>query len=232
MAEGEWESSAAEWIEWARTPGHDAYWYYRDQFFDSVVPSCGRRTLDVGCGEGRATRDLVVRGHRVVAVDTARSLVRAARDADSTSAYVEAGGAALPFAERSFNLVVAYNSLQVVDDMAATVREIARVLVPGGRVCAVIAHPVTDLGDFTDHGRLAVRADYFERRRVDDVVRQRGLTARLQGWTYSLEDYAIAFEHAGLLLETMREPKPSPDTGRFDRWRALPLFLFLRAVRY
>jgi SAM-dependent methyltransferase len=231
VGEGEWESSAADWIRWARSEGHDAYWYYRDQFFDGVVPPPRRRTLEVGCGEGRVARDLVARGHHVVAVDTALTLVRAARDEDSVSHYADAGGAALPFADSSFDLAVAYNSLQVVDDMARTVDEIGRVLVRGGRLCAVIAHPVTDLGDFVDNGRLAVRGDYFERRRVDDVVTQGGMTVRLQGWTYDLEDYAIALEHAGLLIETIREPRPSNDTDRYDRWRTVPLFMFLRAVK-
>jgi SAM-dependent methyltransferase len=231
MGAGEWESSAADWIRWARTPGHDAYWYYRDEFFDDILPEPSGRTLEVGCGEGRVARDLAARGHRVVGVDTAITLVRAARDEDARSHFVDATGSAIPFVNNSFDLVVAYNSLQVVDDMATTVDEIGRVLVTGGRLCAVIAHPVTDLGRFLDDGTLAIRADYFECRRVDDVVTQRGLTARLQGWTYSLEDYAVAFEHAGLLIESVREPRPAAGADHLARWRTVPLFLFLRAVK-
>jgi SAM-dependent methyltransferase len=231
VGEGEWESSAGDWVTWARSPGHDAHWYYRDAFFDAIVPEPSGRTLEVGCGEGRVARDLVARGHRVIALDTAITLLRAARDEDPHSAYLDATGSMLPFASNSFDLVVAYNSLQVVDDMARTVAEIARVLARHGRLCAVIAHPVTDLGDFVADGRLAIRGDYFERRRVDDIVTQRGLSARLQGWTYSLEDYGIACERAGLLIETMREPLPSRATDRFDRWRVVPLFLFLRAFK-
>src|SRR5262249_47544710 len=161
---------------------------------DTIVPPPAGRTLEVGCGEGRVARDLVARLHRVAAIDMAITLLQAARDEDPQSAYVDAGGAALPLADRSFDLVVAYNSPQGVAAMAATVTEIARVLLPGGRLCAVVAHPVTDLGDFVDDRRLAIRTDYFERRRVDDIVTQHGLTVRLRGWTYSLEDYAIAFE--------------------------------------
>ena len=44
--EGEWEPDADNWVRWARTPGHDAYWYYRDSFFDGVIPPAGRRTLE------------------------------------------------------------------------------------------------------------------------------------------------------------------------------------------
>jgi hypothetical protein len=31
-----WESKASNWIAWAREPGHDAYWYYRDAFFERI----------------------------------------------------------------------------------------------------------------------------------------------------------------------------------------------------
>ena len=32
---GEWDPEAENWVRWARTPDFDAYWYYRDAFFDS-----------------------------------------------------------------------------------------------------------------------------------------------------------------------------------------------------
>src|SRR5712691_13445294 len=102
--EGEWEAEADNWVRWARTPGHDASWYYRDTFFDLIVPPPGRRTLEIGCGEGRVARDLAARGHRVAAVDTAHTLLRYARQEDLAGAYVLANGAALPFPDRYFDI--------------------------------------------------------------------------------------------------------------------------------
>ena len=46
MAEGEWEQDAENWVLWARKPGFDAYWYFRDNFFDAVLPAAGRLTLE------------------------------------------------------------------------------------------------------------------------------------------------------------------------------------------
>lgn len=106
-----WESEARNWIAWARRPGHDAYWYYRDAFFDEIVPPAGRATLDLGCGEGRVARDLSERGHRVTAVDSAPTLLAAAAKADPAGTYVLTDAAALPFKDAEFDLVVAYNSL-------------------------------------------------------------------------------------------------------------------------
>ena len=51
-----------------------------------------------------------------------------------------------------------------------------------------------------------------------------------RGWTYTLEDYAIALEDAGFTIETIREPKPTSDR-HYQRWRELPLFMNVRAVK-
>ena len=112
--------------------------------------------------------------------------------------------------------MVAYNSLQslqVADDMAATVCEAGRVLGRPGRLCACVAHPVTDLGRFRgdDTGsEFVMRRHYFETRRVDDTVQHGGLTMTFHGWTYFLEQYAVALEQGGFHVEAMREPRPTP----------------------
>lgn len=231
---GEWEPDAENWIRWARTPGHDAYWYYRDRFFMDLVPAPGLRTVEIGCGEGRVARDLAQRGHRVTAVDSSPTLVRSALSADAASRYLLADAAALPLASSSFDLAVAYNSLQVVADMAATVREAARVLTGGGRLCACISHPLADVGRFLDDDRaaaFAIREDYFANRRVEDRVERSGMEMTFRGWTYSLEDYAVAFEEAGLNIEAMREPRPVGAVSPYERWNRVPMFLFLRALK-
>jgi hypothetical protein len=47
----DWDQEADNWTRWARTPGHDAYWQYRDDFFDQIVPRPGRCTVEMGCRE-------------------------------------------------------------------------------------------------------------------------------------------------------------------------------------
>ncbi|HET8619851.1 MAG TPA: class I SAM-dependent methyltransferase [Acidimicrobiales bacterium] len=234
MTAGEWEPSAADWVRWARTPGHDAYWWFRDAFFDDLLPPPGRRTLEVGCGEGRVTRDLVDRGHRVTGVDTALGLVREARLAPGGGTWALADGAGLPFPDGCFDLVVAYNSLQVVADMPAAVREAARVLDPGGRLAFCVSHPVTDLGRFLGDepdAPFALRSRYFESERVDDTVEMGGLIMRFRGRTWSLEHYARALEGAGLRIEALREPRPAGGGERFGRRRRVPMFLSVLAGR-
>ena len=79
MKREDWEAEATHWIAWAREPEHDAYYDYGPIFFEQMVPPPGRRTLDLGCGEGRLTRELRRRGHEVVGVDGSPTLVAAAR---------------------------------------------------------------------------------------------------------------------------------------------------------
>ncbi len=140
----------------------------------------------------------------------------------------------MPFSDGVFDLAVAYNSLQVVTDMPETVAEAARVLSRGGRFCFCVAHPVTDMGRFLGDdpdASFAVRQGYFTSRRVDDTVESRGLPMRFRGWTYTLEDYAVALENVGLRIETMREPRPSADLDWLQKWHQVPLFLMVRTIK-
>ena len=234
-----WESRAQEWLAWARTPGFDAYWSYREAFF-ALVPQADGRTLEVGCGEGRVTRDLAARGHRVTALDASPTLLRAAAERDPGGEYVLGAAEALPFADATFDLVVAYNVLMDVADMAAAVAEAARVLAPGGRFCATVTHPFADAGMWA-HGAgdapFVVEDSYLGARSFAMTMERGGLTMRFDGMTYPLEDYARALEGAGLVVEAIREPAPAPDAeqrleaaGR-ARWSRLPMFLMWRAAK-
>jgi ubiquinone/menaquinone biosynthesis C-methylase UbiE len=147
----EWEGVATDWIRWARAPGHDTYWrFHRERFFE-LVPPPGALTLDVGCGEGRVARDLKALGHTVISIDASPTMVAAARQGDPDGDYRLADAAALPLDDACADLVVAFMSLQDVDDMPGAVSEIARVLVPGGRACLAVVHPLNSAGAFESH---------------------------------------------------------------------------------
>jgi SAM-dependent methyltransferase len=232
-----WEWQAGSWLRWARTPGHDSYWFFRDAFFDAIVPAPGRLTLEVGCGEGRVTRDLVQRGHQVVGLDVSETLVASAATASPFGVYVLGDAAALPFADASFDLVVAYNSLMDVDDMPATVLEASRVLEPGGRLCVCVTHPTADAGRFQSSepdAPFVIAGSYLGRHRFEEEFERDGLQITFTGWRFSLEEYARTLEDAGLLIERLREPPAPPAYAARpgnERWQRLPNFLHLRAVK-
>lgn len=223
-----WEDRAEGFIAWARTPDHDAYWLFRDAFFE-LVPPAGRATLEVGCGEGRVCRDLRARGHPVTGLDAAPTLVAAAAAADPASDYVVGDAAHLPFTDGAFDLVVAYNALMDVEDMPAAVAESARVLESAGRLCVCVVHPFRDAGRFAsrDPGApFVVTGSYFEEGSYELAAERNGLAFTFASRTYPLVAYTRAVEKAGLLVEALREP-----VGFDDRDRRMPQFLLLRAVK-
>lgn len=223
-----WEDRAEGFIAWARTPNHDAYWLYREAFFE-LLPPAGRRTLEVGCGEGRVSRDLRDRGHAVTGLDAAPTLVAAAAEADPRSEYVVGAAERLTFEDDSFDLVVAYNSLMDVEDMPVAIAEAARVLESGGRFCVCVTHPFRDAGRFAsreDGAPFVVAGSYFEEGSYELTAERDGLSFTFASRTYPLASYMRALEEAGLLVEALREP-----VGFDDRDRRMPQFLHLRALK-
>jgi ubiquinone/menaquinone biosynthesis C-methylase UbiE len=232
-----WESEAEKWARWAREYEHDSYWRFGRPNLFALLPPPGRRTLDLGCGEGRLARDLAALGHRVVAVDASPTLLRLAAEADSEGEYLLADAASLPFEDAAFDLVVAYMSLMDIDDMEAAVAEAARVLEPGGRLVAAIVHPINSAGQFSEdsaESRFVIDVGYLKARRYTDTLERDGIEMTFHSAHRPLEAYSVALEAASFLIETIREPVLTEDA--FDRpasarWQRIPMFLYLRAFK-
>lgn len=232
-----WEAQAEQRIRWARAPGHDSYWrYHRDQFV-RLLPPPGKRTVDVGCGEGRLTRHLKQLGHAVVGIDASLSLVAAAREADSAMDIRLAEAASIPLEDACADLAVAFMSLHDIDAMPTAIKEIARILAPGGRLCLAIVHPINSCGRFeasTADAHFVIQGDHLRPFRYSDVVERDGISMTFHSQHRPLEAYFLALEEAGLLVEALREPgvpDQSIDSPAGRRWQRLPLFLHLRARR-
>jgi len=228
-----WEAEAQNWLAWAREPGHDSYWrFHRDQFL-RLLPPPPASVLDVGCGEGRLPRDLQAAGYEVVAVDGSPTLIEYARTSDPDGDYRVADAAALPLDDAAFDVVTAFMSLQDVDDLAASVSEIARVLRPDGRACLALVHPMNSAGRFEDRtpgAPFIIRDSYFETRRYSDTVERDGLRMTFSSYHRPLQGYVNAVEDAGLLVERLVEvPDASDPPG--DRWSRMPLFIHLRVAK-
>lgn len=220
-----WEAHARDWISWVRKPGHDSYdRYHRDQFLP-LVPLPGRRTLDVGCGEGRLTRHLASLGHRVVGIDASPTLVAAARELAPDMELHVANASELTFEDASFDQVVSFMCLHDVDDLDGAVREIARVLEPGGVACLAVVHPLNSAGRFEKHGRFVIRGSYLDPFRYSDKVSRDDLTMTFESQHRPISAYVEALVSSGLVVDALREPV----TKGHDSWSRLPLFLHLRA---
>lgn len=98
----------------------------------------GERVLDAGCGDGLLVCALADRGAHVVGLDADRRMLVAAaartRRRGVRATLVEGRLERLPFADDVFDVVVAVTVLCFVSDASVAVREVARVLRPGGRL--------------------------------------------------------------------------------------------------
>jgi demethylmenaquinone methyltransferase / 2-methoxy-6-polyprenyl-1,4-benzoquinol methylase len=120
--------------------GQDPRW--RRAMVRAVAPRPSDRVLDVATGTGMVAAELVARGScSVVGLDQSAQMLAAARarlaarpELAERVELVEGQAEKLPFADGSFDVLTFTYLLRYVDDPAATMRELARVVKPGGRV--------------------------------------------------------------------------------------------------
>jgi SAM-dependent methyltransferase len=130
----------------------------------------GGRVLEIGCGGAQCSRWLAGQGAFPVATDlSGGQLTQAARLNVRTGVavpLVQADAQLLPFADKSFDLACsAYGALPFVADSAAVMREVARVLRPGGRWVFATTHPFRwCFLDDPGAAGLVVESSYFDRR--------------------------------------------------------------------
>lgn len=125
--------------------GQDGRW--RDFLVSRVEAGAGDTILDVACGTGSVAIELVRRyGCSVIGVDQSVEMLAAGRGRVAAAGFAEritllhARAEALPFAAASFDGLSFTYLLRYVDDPAATLRELARVVRPGGRIASLEFH--------------------------------------------------------------------------------------------
>ncbi|MGE0734665.1 MAG: class I SAM-dependent methyltransferase [Alphaproteobacteria bacterium] len=110
----------------------------RRLILDLIGEAQDRRILDVGCGDGDLAVQLAKRGAHVVGVDGSASMIEAARQRASRervdTEFRIAAAQHLPFSPDRFDTVIAVTVLCFIADAAPVLREMARVLRPGGHL--------------------------------------------------------------------------------------------------
>src|SRR2546423_8929888 len=113
--------------------GQDPRW--RGALVASIRAAPDDVVLDVATGTGLVARELVARyGCHVVGLDQSADMLRAAAANDGHIPLVRGRAEDLPFPDASFDHLTFTYLLRYVDDPAATMRELARVVKPGGRI--------------------------------------------------------------------------------------------------
>jgi SAM-dependent methyltransferase len=191
----------------------------------------GRRVLEIGCGAASCSRWLSTQGATVVAADLSAGMLRHARTGAARSGIevplLQADAAALPFAEGTFDIVcTAFGAIPFVADSARVMREVYRVLRPGGRWAFSITHPMrwVFLDDPGEGGLVAVHS-YFDRRAYVEEDERRVPTYVEQHRT--LGDRIRELVAAGFVLNDLIEPEwPDDLKDTWGQWSPLRGHIF------
>ncbi|MDI5963170.1 class I SAM-dependent methyltransferase [Streptantibioticus silvisoli] len=201
----------------------------------------GQRVLEIGCGAAQCARWLAGHGARPVALDLsyrqlqhARRIGEGACDGDEADAgapggfpLVQADAGALPFADGSFDLACsAYGGVPFVADSARVMREVARVLRPGGRWVFSVTHPIRwAFPDEPGPEGLTAGASYFDR--TPYVEQDDDGRAVYVEHHRTLGDRVREIAAAGLRLTDLVEPEwPSWNDQEWGGWSPLRGRLF------
>lgn len=227
-----WDASAQAWIKHVET---DAT---RIHVLDApMLAECGdvagKAVLDDGCGEGRFSRMLAERGAVISGIDPTIDFVEVARQKHPGGDYRVGVAESLPFADESFDLVISYLVILDVDDYLSAIKEMERVLRPGGRI--VLANlqsfattRVDPWIEDEDGNRLHVAVDNYSEER-GDAVTWNGIS--IVNYHRPLSAYLNAFIGQGLRLEKFLEPLPTDESvklvPRLAEYQRIPFMVIM-----
>jgi SAM-dependent methyltransferase len=208
-----WEQHA-QWWQDKFTDGVDAE--YEEQILPIVEGYLGGygRVLDIGTGEGQVARRLAAAGAGpIVGLDPTMGQLHTAVARGGGVHYARASAVRLPVATASMDAVVACLVFEHLPDHVAPLREVARVLRPGGRFVWCLNHPLLQTpgsGWIDDHileeqyWRVGAYLD-------DDISLEELEPGVVLPFVHRpLGRYVNTMIESGLTLTRMDEPAPPP----------------------
>ena len=174
-------------------------------FTDFAQVESGSKVVDVGCGPGALTAELLRRGARVAAADPSEQFVAAMRDRFPDVDVRLAPAERLPFADGGFDAALAQLVVHFMRDPVAGIREMARVTRPDGTVAACTWDIAGRRSPLSPFWTAVARLDLGE-------PGERGLHGVREG------QLAELFEAAGVAEVEAGEVSVSVEHANFEDW--------------
>jgi SAM-dependent methyltransferase len=233
-----WEEKALWWRD-TFAAGDDPE--YVEQILPLTREHIGdaKRVLDIGTGEGQVARAVKEHGAAfVVGVDRSTAMLHEAKERGGNVTYLQADVSMLPFDDESFDAVTTCLVLEHVEELAGSIREIARVLKPRGRFLLFINHPLLQTpnsGWIDDH---ILEEQYWrigpyltEDRTLEEV--EAGV--KIPFLHRPLSTYVNLLAASGLFVTQMVEPAPPPGflakAEEYSDAATIPRLLLLRTEK-
>lgn len=133
----------------------EAYFARYMRLIDQYAPQA-ETLLDAGCGTGLSSYMLSLRRRRVVGVDLSEFFLRKASPLQQSPNLLRAAGdmLSLPFRDNQFDFVGSYLVISFIPDIERALKEIVRVLKPGGIVLIVTPNQASPLWPLKDFARM------------------------------------------------------------------------------
>ncbi len=117
-------------------------WLWRFHTVRAIAPIEGERILDIAAGTGTSSAAIARSGAEVVAVDFSPGMIEVGKKKHPTIDFIEADAMALPFSANEFDAVTISFGLRNIKDPRKALKEMYRVLKPGGRIVVCeFSHP-------------------------------------------------------------------------------------------
>jgi SAM-dependent methyltransferase len=229
MGAAEYDSFGVRYAEHSLASAFNAL-YDRPAMLELAGDVTGLQVLDVGCAAGLLSAALAERGAEVLGVDVSEVMIAEAERRHGGTARFRRADLTEPLdflADDSVDLVTASLVLHYLRDWGPTLRELHRILRPGGAMVLSVHH--------SEDWHWQDRPDYFVTELLEETWSIGGVPTVVRYYRRPLSATFNALRDAGFAVDRLVEPMPVPEAAEVDpeayaQLSTEPRFLYFRAL--